>query len=185
MSCPTSRRDRTPPGTVTLAWRTDPVKTDAVDRWLLEALPPGGPSRAPTPNRSPGSSSRATSDAAPSGSSSVRTTSPTVPSWSCASPRSTRTGSRSCSATATRPWTRASSSRCAGRPSQLDTGGRRASTPSLAQARLDAALDGQDDLREDAPGWSGGALLAAAGRAAHRPARAEPGTGESPAPRAR
>ena len=28
------------PGSVTVVWRTDPPKTDAVQRWLLEALPP-------------------------------------------------------------------------------------------------------------------------------------------------
>src|SRR6185436_1184950 len=28
------------PGTVTVVWRTDPPKTEAIDRWLLEALPP-------------------------------------------------------------------------------------------------------------------------------------------------
>ena len=38
------------------------------------------------------------------------------------------------------------------------TTGRRASAPSLAQARLDAALEGQDDLREESPNWDGGAF---------------------------
>lgn len=38
------------------------------------------------------------------------------------------------------------------------TGGRRATTRSLPQARLLAAAEGQDDLKEEAPGWSDGAF---------------------------
>lgn len=33
------------PASVTVSWKTDPAKTDAIHRWLLEALPPGGPAR--------------------------------------------------------------------------------------------------------------------------------------------
>ena len=38
------------------------------------------------------------------------------------------------------------------------TGGRRATTRSLPQARLLAATEGQDELKEEAPSWSGGAF---------------------------
>ncbi|GAA1276096.1 hypothetical protein GCM10009609_43870 [Pseudonocardia aurantiaca] len=145
------------PATVALVWRTDPVNTAAVDRWLLEALPPEDLRDADTEPIArqlvKGDKRRGTvrielgeDDLAEGALLVVRLTALDEGGQPLLLSNSDEAVEES-QQFAVR-W----------EAEQLDTGGRRASTPSLAQARLGAALDGQDDLREDAPGWSGGAF---------------------------
>lgn len=142
------------PATVTVSWKTVPAKTDAIYRWLLEVLPPEdlrGPDTEPFKRQTvKGSTRRATvridlaeEDLVEGSLLTVRlsgfdTTGQLVllSDGAEAVDESQQFAVR---------W-----------DADITTGhGRRASTPSLAQARLDAALDGQDDLGEDAPAWDG------------------------------
>lgn len=145
------------PGTVTVVWRTDPPKTDAVDRWLLEALPPADlrdPDSAPVARQTvKGDKRRATvrielaeEDVADSALLIVRLTAIDAD----GQPVLLRSGGDAADETeqfAVR-W----------EENPLPGTTRRASAPSLAQARLDAALEGQDDLREESPTWDVGAF---------------------------
>ncbi|MDN5852062.1 MAG: DUF87 domain-containing protein, partial [Actinomycetia bacterium] len=144
-------------GTVTVVWRTDPPKTDAVDRWLLEALPPADlrdPDSAPVARQTvKGDKRRATvrieiaeEDVADSALLVVRLTAIDAD----GQPVLLRSGADAVDETqqfAVR-W----------EEDPLPGTTRRASAPSLAQARLQAALEGQDDLREESPTWDGGAF---------------------------
>lgn len=145
------------PGTVAVVWRTDPARTDAVDRWLLEALPPADlrdPDSAPVARQTvKGDKRRATvrieiaeEDVADSALLVVRLTAVDAD----GQPVLLRSGVDAVDETqqfAVR-W----------EEDPLPGTTRRASAPSLAQARLDAALEGQDDLREESPTWDGGAF---------------------------
>jgi DNA phosphorothioation-dependent restriction protein DptH len=145
------------PATVAMVWRTDPVNTAAVDRWLLEALPPEDLRDVDTEPIArqlvKGDKRRGTvrielgeDDLAEGALLVVRLTAL----GEGGQPVLLSNGDEAVE----------ESQQFAVRweAEQLDTAGRRASTPSLGQARLGAALDGQDDLREDAPGWSAGAF---------------------------
>ncbi|HEY0812745.1 MAG TPA: DUF87 domain-containing protein [Pseudonocardia sp.] len=145
------------PGTVTVVWRTDPPKTERINRWLLEALPPADlrdPDTEPVARQTvKGEKRRATvrldfaeEDLAEGALLVVRLTAIGAD----GQPLQLRNGTQAVE----------ESQQFGVRWEQDPVGGpiRRASTPSLAQARLDAALEGQDDLREDAPSWNGGAF---------------------------
>lgn len=145
------------PGTVTVIWRTDPSKTDAVDRWLLEALPPTDlrdPDAAPVARQTvKGDKRRATvrieiaeEDVADAALLVVRLTALDAE----GQPVLLRNGADAVD----------ESQQFAVRWEETPVGGtvRRASAPSLAQARLEAAVEGQDDLREESPIWDGGAF---------------------------
>ncbi|MHA6618551.1 helicase HerA domain-containing protein [Pseudonocardia sp. DLS-67] len=143
------------PGSVTLTWRTDPVKSEKVDRWLLEALPPEDLRDADTEpvakQTVKGDKRRATvrldlseEDLGDGALLVVRLTAldqnglPVRPQeGGDAVDESQQFAVR---------W----------ETGAFDSSSRRASSRSLAQARLDAALEGQDDHREDAPHWAGG-----------------------------
>lgn len=140
------------PASVTVSWKTDPAKTDAIHRWLLEALPPEdlrGPDTEPVAKQTVQGSYRRTT---------VRI-----------ELAEEDLGEVSLLAI------RLSALDATGQPVKLSDGteavdesqqfairweevivsgsGRRASTSSLAQARLDAALDGQNEVTGDAPSW--------------------------------
>ncbi|MHA6630901.1 helicase HerA domain-containing protein [Pseudonocardia sichuanensis] len=143
------------PGSVTLTWRTDPVRTDAVDRWLLEALPPEDlrePDTEPLAKQTvKGDKTRGTvrldiaeEDLTDGALLVVRLTALD----SDGQPVRLLSGDEAVD----------ESQQFAVRweDDPLPTSGRRASSRSLAQARLDAALEGQDDHREGAPQWGTG-----------------------------
>jgi hypothetical protein len=140
------------PASVTVSWKTDPAKTEAIHRWLLEALPP---------------EDLRSSDVEPFAKQTVQGSKRRATVRIELSEEDLGEGSLLA--------IRLSALDAAGQPVLLSDGteavdesqqfairweaeivsgsGRRASTPSLAQARLDAALDGQDDVAGDAPGW--------------------------------
>ncbi|MGI5132963.1 helicase HerA domain-containing protein [Pseudonocardia sp. CA-107938] len=156
------------PGSVLVKWRTDPPTTAGVDRWLLEVLPPADlrdPDAAPVARQTvKGDKNRATiridvaeEDVADNGLVVVRLTAIDAD----GQPVLLRSGGEAVD----------ESQQFALRWEEDPVGGvsRRASAPSLAQARLDAALDGQDDLAEGSPTWSSGAFSVRLGgrRTAH------------------
>ncbi|QYN37777.1 DUF87 domain-containing protein [Pseudonocardia sp. DSM 110487] len=145
------------PGSVTLTWRTDPAKTDAVDRWLLEALPPEDlrePDTEPLAKQMVKGDKRrgtvrldiAEEDLADGALLVVRLTALNED----GQPVLLRQGDEAVD----------ESQQFAVRweDDPVDPSTRRASSRSLAQARLDAALEGQDDHREGAPSWAGGSF---------------------------
>ena len=145
------------PGTVTVVWRTDPPKTEAIDRWLLEAVPPADlrdPDTEPVARQTVKGDKRrgtvrldlAEEDLAECALLVIRLTAIDKD----GQPLLLINGAEAVE----------ESQQFGVRWEAIPAGGpiRRASTPSLAQARLDAALEGQDDLREDAPSWNGGAF---------------------------
>ncbi len=145
------------PGSVTVTWRTDPARTEAVDRWLLEVLAPADlrdPDSEPVARQTvKGDKRRATvklelaeDDLADGSMFVVRMTAIA----GTGQPVLLRDGAEAVDES------QQFGVRWEDEPRAAAT--RRASAPSLAQARLDAAVEGQDDLREDAPTWNGGAF---------------------------
>ncbi|TQM08976.1 helicase HerA domain-containing protein [Pseudonocardia kunmingensis] len=143
------------PGSVTLTWRTDPVKTDAVDRWLLEALPPEDLRELDTEPLAKqtvkGDKTRGTlrldiaeEDLADGALLVVRLTALDA------------NGQRVLLENGDEAVDESQQFAVRWEDDPLPTSGRRASSRSLAQARLEAALEGQDDHRESAPQWAGG-----------------------------
>ncbi|MFE7202373.1 helicase HerA domain-containing protein [Pseudonocardia alni] len=144
------------PASVTLAWKTDPATTTAIDRWLLEALPPEDLRDEDTEpfakQTVKGDKRRGTvrvdlaeEDLAAAALLVVRLTAldetgqPVALAGGVDAVEESQQFAVRWEAEAATP-----------------SAGRRASAPSMAQARLDAALDGQDDLATDAPAWDGG-----------------------------
>ncbi|MFC5206099.1 hypothetical protein ACFPM0_06135 [Pseudonocardia sulfidoxydans] len=162
------------PATVTVVWRTDPPKADTVDRWLVEALPPadlrdvdGEPVARQTVK---GDKRRATvrldiaeEDLADGALLVLRLTGIDAD----GQPVLLRSGDEAVD----------ESQQFGVRWEQDPVVGptRRASTPSLAQARLDAALEGAERPRRGRSELERRRVLGAARRAAHRAARTEPG----------
>lgn len=145
------------PGSVVVRWRTDPPTTAGVDRWLLEVVPPADlrdPDTAPVARQSvKGDKNRATiridvteEDVADNGLVVVRLTAIDRD----GQPVLLRDGGEAVD----------ESQQFALRWEEAPVTGaaRRASAESLPLARLDAALDGQDDLTEGSPTWNGGAF---------------------------
>ncbi|MCD2197894.1 DUF87 domain-containing protein [Actinomycetospora endophytica] len=146
------------PGSVTVTWRTEPAKSDTVDRWLLEVLPPEDLRDSDTEpfvrQTVKGDKRRATvridlaeEDAVAGALLVVRLTAVDNTGQACVLSSGIDAVDES----------QQFAVRWEAEPVPA-AGGRRASAPSLAQALLDAALDGQDDLKEDAPSWDGGAF---------------------------
>ncbi|RZT84916.1 uncharacterized protein DUF853 [Pseudonocardia sediminis] len=144
------------PASVTLMWKTVPATTMAIDRWLLEAIPPEDLRDADTEafakQTVKGDKRRGTvridlaeEDLAAAALLVIRLTAldetgqPVVLTGGIDAVEESQQFAVRWEAEAATP-----------------TGGRRASAASMAQARLDAALDGQDDLGADAPAWDGG-----------------------------
>lgn len=144
------------PASVTVVWKTEPARTDAVDRWLLEVLPPEDlrdidtePSARQTVK---GDKRRATVR--------IELAEEDVAVAALLVVRVTALGSTG------QPLVLSGGVDAVDESQQFavrweaepvaGSGGRRASAPSMAQARLDAALEGQDDLAADAPAWDGG-----------------------------
>ena len=146
------------PASVSLTWKTEPAKTDAVDRWALEVLPPEDlrdPDTEPFARQTvKGDKRRATvridlaeEDIAAGALLVVRLTALDATGQLCALSSGSDAVDES----------QQFAVRWEAEPIP-SAGNRRASALSLAQARLDAALDGQDDLKADAPSWDGGAF---------------------------
>jgi DNA phosphorothioation-dependent restriction protein DptH len=145
------------PASVTLVWRTDPVDTAAVHRWLLEAWPP---------------EDLRSEDTEPIGRQLVKgdkrraTVRLPIDEEELAEGALLVLRVTGLDADGQPVWLRDGAD--AVEESQqfavrwevepVVTGGRRATSRSLPQARLLAAAEGQNDLAEDAPGWSGGAF---------------------------
>lgn len=140
---------------MTLTWRTDPVKTELVHRWLLEALPPEDLRESDTEPLAKqtvkGDKTRGTvrldiaeEDLADGALLVVRLTA------------LDRDGQRVLLKNGDEAVDESQQFAVRWEDDALPTSGRRASSRSLAQARLDAALEGQDDHREGAPQWAGG-----------------------------
>ncbi|WP_219417038.1 hypothetical protein [Pseudonocardia nigra] len=145
------------PGTVALTWRTDPAKTDAVDRWLLEALPPEDlrePDTEPLAKQTVKGDKRR-------GTVRLDLAEEDLTDGALLVVRLTALG------TDGQPVLLLGGDQAVDESQQfavrwesdpIDPSHRRASSRSLAQARLEAGLEGQDDHREDAPHWAGGAF---------------------------
>ncbi len=143
------------PASVTVAWKTDPDRTDAIARWLVEALPPEDLREAdaePVAKTTvKGDKRRATvkieideDDLAGAAMLYLRITGLDADGQPVLlTDRAVATADGEQFALR---W----------EAEVLSTGGRRATALSLAHARLEAALDGQDDLDEDAPSWNSG-----------------------------
>lgn len=140
------------PASVKLTWKTEPAKTDGIDRWLLEVLPPDDlrdPDTEPFAKQSVKGDKRqatvrielAEEDLADGALLAIRLTG-----LDSAGQPVLLTGGSVAEEESQQFAVRWESE-------VLNGAGRRASTPSLALARLDAALDGQDDLTWDAPSW--------------------------------
>lgn len=147
------------PAVVAVTWRTDPARADGVDRWRLEAVAPDDlrdPDAEPVARQTvKGDKRRATvridvdEDSAPAAALLVVR----VTALDDAGQPVELLGGEEATAESQQFEVRWN-----GEPAAQTA--RRASTPSLAQARLEGALSGQDDHGEDAPGWSkdGGAF---------------------------
>lgn len=146
------------PASVTLTWKTDPAKTASVGRWLLEVLPPDDLRDAETEpfarQTVKGDKRRATvrielaeEDVVAAALLVVRVTA-----LDATGQPLVLTGGVDAVDESQQFAVRWHAGPVVG------SSGRRASAPSMAQARLDAALDGQDDLTADAPAWDGGAF---------------------------
>lgn len=147
------------PASVTLTWKTEPAKTASVDRWLLEVLPPEDlrdDDTEPFARQTvKGDKRRATvrielaeEDVAAAALLVVR-----VAALDGTGQPLVLTGGVDAVDESQQFAVRWEAELPA------SPGGRRASAPSMAQARLDAALDGQDDLTADAPAWDGNGVF--------------------------
>lgn len=140
------------PASVTVSWKTEPAKTDAIHRWLLEALPPEdlrGPDTEPLAKQTvQGSKRRATVR--------IELAEEDLGEGSLLAVRLSAldaTGQPVLLQEGTEAVDESQQFAIRWEAEIVSGSGRRASTSSLAQARLDAALDGQDDIAGDAPGW--------------------------------
>ena len=140
------------PASVTLTWKTEPAKTDAIHRWLLEALPPEDlrdPDTEPFARQTVKGDKRrgtvrielAEEDLVQGALLAVRLSALDA------------TGQPVLLNDGTAAVQESQQFAVRWEADILAGTGRRASSPSLPQANLDAALDGQDDLRSDAPSW--------------------------------
>ncbi|MFD7652851.1 helicase HerA domain-containing protein [Actinosynnema sp. NPDC059797] len=140
------------PATVKLTWKTEPRQTDGIDRWLLEVLPPvdlRDLDTEPFAKQSVKGDKRqatvrfelAEEDLAQGALLTVRLTALDSAGQTVLLTDSSEAMDESQEFTV--HW----------EAEPITAAGRRASTPSLVQARLDAALDAQDDLRCDTPSW--------------------------------
>jgi len=143
------------PATVKVTWKTEPRRTDGIDRWLLEVLPPADlrdRDTEPFAQQSvKGDKRQATlrmelteEDLAQGALLAVRVTAldDAGQAVRCVDGQDAVDESQEFAV----HW----------EDEPVVAPGRRTSTPSLAVARLDAALDGQDDLRCEAPSWDAG-----------------------------
>lgn len=140
------------PALVTLTWKTEPAKTDAIDRWLLETLPPEDlrdPDTEPFAKQTVKGDKRrgtlrielAEEDLVEGALLAVRLSALDA------------TGQPVLLTDGTAAVYESQQFAVRWEAEVLAGARRRASSPSLAQANLDAALGGQDDLRGDAPSW--------------------------------
>ena len=183
-SCPTPRRARTSRRPSTLIWRTDPVDTAAVHRWLLEAWPPEdlrGEDTEPIGRQLvKGDKRRATvrlpideDELAEGALLVIRVTALDAD----GQPVRLRDGAEAVEES------QQFAVRWEAEP--VVTGGRRATSRSLPQARLARGGRGTERPRRGRPRLERRRVLRAAGRQADRAARAEPRACRAPAPRAR
>ena len=140
------------PASVTLTWKTEPAKTDAIDRWLLEALPPEDLRDSDT---EPFAKQTVKGDKR-RGTLRIELSEEDLVEGALLAVRLSAldaTGQPVLLTDGTAAVQESQQFAVRWEADILTGTGRRASTPSLAQANLDAALDGQDDLEGDAPSW--------------------------------